>query len=108
MISISSGHKIISQQNFFHSATFLPRNWASKFVIWPRLSKLAKFLGLVADDIENGILASQVSSLCKFNVIIYRKIPIISPGLTFCSKGFFAGPVFGGAYFWRGLLLEGI
>ena len=38
----------------------------------------------------------------------YHKIPIISPGLNICSKGFFAGLVLGGAYFRRGLLLEGI
>ena len=38
----------------------------------------------------------------------YRKIPIISPGLIFAKKAFFAGLIFGGAYFWRGLLSEGI
>ena len=39
---------------------------------------------------------------------MYRKIPIISPGLTFAQKAFFAGLIFGGAYFRRGLLMEGI
>ena len=38
----------------------------------------------------------------------YRKTPIISPGLIFFQNPFFAGLIFGGAYFWRGLLLEGI
>ena len=38
----------------------------------------------------------------------YSEIPIISPGLTFVQKAFFAGLIFGGAYFRRGLLLEGI
>ena len=35
------------------------------------------------------------------------KNPIISPRFI-CSKGFFAGLIFGAAYFRRGLLLEGI
>ena len=38
----------------------------------------------------------------------YRKIPMISPGLIFVQKAFFGGLIFGGAYFRRGLLLEGI
>ena len=37
----------------------------------------------------------------------YRKNPIISLGLIFVQKAYFAGLIFGGAYFWRGLLLEG-
>ena len=37
----------------------------------------------------------------------YCKIPIISPGLIFVQKAFSLG-LFLGAYFWRGLLLEGI
>ena len=37
----------------------------------------------------------------------FRKILIISPGLTFVQKAFFAGLIFGGANFPRGLLLEG-
>ena len=42
--------------------------------------------------------------------INYRKIPLISPGLiTDLFKGlFWCGLIFGGAYFWRGLLLAGI
>ena len=36
--------------------------------------------------------------------LVYRKIPITSPGLLFVQKGFFAGLIFGGAYFRRGLL----
>ena len=38
----------------------------------------------------------------------YRKIPIISPGLIFVQKAFFAGLIFGAAYFRRGLLLAEI
>ena len=38
----------------------------------------------------------------------YRKIPIISPGLIFLQKAVFAGLFFGGVYFRRGLLSEGI
>ena len=43
----------------------------------------------------------------------YHKIPIISPGFIFVQKAFslglFSGElIFGGAYFWRGLLWEGI
>ena len=38
----------------------------------------------------------------------YRKIPIISPGLMFVQKAVLLGFFFGGAYFRRGLLLEGI
>ena len=34
--------------------------------------------------------------------------PIISPGLILVQNAFFAGLIFGGAYFRRGLLLEGI
>ena len=38
----------------------------------------------------------------------YCKTRIVSPGLIIiCSKDFFAGLIFGGAYFRRGLLLEG-
>ena len=36
----------------------------------------------------------------------YRKIPIISPGLTFVQNAFFAGIIFGGAYFRRGLTIK--
>ena len=44
-----------------------------------------------------------------FWVVTYHKIPIISSGLIFVQKAFFfAGLIFGGAYFRRGLLLEGI
>ena len=43
-----------------------------------------------------------VGKLC---VDVYRKIPIISHGLIFVQKAFF---IFGGAYFRRGVLLEGI
>ena len=44
---------------------------------------------------------------------MYRKIPIINPGLIFVQKtfalGLFSGErIFGGAYFRRGLLLDGI
>ena len=39
---------------------------------------------------------------------IYHKIPIINPGLIFVQKAVLPGLFFGGAYFWRGLLLEGI
>ena len=35
-------------------------------------------------------------------VISYRKIPIISPGLIFVQK------VFGWAYFWGSIFLEGL
>ena len=42
------------------------------------------------------------------NKVKYCKIPIISPGLIFVQKAFFAGLIFGRAYFRRGLLLEGI
>ena len=38
----------------------------------------------------------------------YRKIPVISPELIFCSKGLFAGLTSRGAYFLRGLFLEKI
>ena len=38
----------------------------------------------------------------------YCEIPIICPGLVFVQKAFFAGLIFGGAYFRRSLLLEGI
>ena len=37
-----------------------------------------------------------------------RKIPMISPGLVFVQKAFFAGLIFRGAYFLRGLLSEGV
>ena len=40
--------------------------------------------------------------------IKYRKIPIVSPRFTFVQKAYFAGLIFGVAYFRRGLLLEGI
>ena len=43
-----------------------------------------------------------------FIYVAYRKIPIIRPGLMFVQKAFFAGLIFGGAWFRRGLLLEGI
>ena len=39
------------------------------------------------------------------NIEVYRKIPIISPGLIFV---FFGALIFVGASFWWGLLLEGI
>ena len=39
---------------------------------------------------------------------IYRKIPIIRPGLIFVQKAVLLGLISGGAYFRRGLLLEGI
>ena len=43
------------------------------------------------------------------SVAIYRKIPIISPGLIFVQKAFpVAGLIFGGAYFRRGLLSKGL
>ena len=40
------------------------------------------------------------------SVIHYRKIPIISPGLTFVQKAFLLGLfsgelIFGGAYYWK-------
>ena len=38
----------------------------------------------------------------------YRKIQIISPGFIFAQKAFSLGLSFGGAYFRRGLLSEGI
>ena len=40
--------------------------------------------------------------------LIYRKIPMISPWAYICSKGCFAGLIFGGAYFRSGSLFEGI
>ena len=41
-------------------------------------------------------------------LLLYRKIPIISPGAYICSKGLFVEFIFGGAYFRRGVSLEGI
>ena len=40
--------------------------------------------------------------------MLYCEIPIISPGLIFVQKTFSGEFIFGGAYFWRDLLLEGI
>ena len=40
-------------------------------------------------------------------VMTYRKIPKISPGAYIFSKALFGGPIFGGAYIWRGDLTEG-
>ena len=59
-------------KEFFHSATFSPQNRASKLAIWPRPSRLAKFLGLLTDDLENGILASKAS--CLHEVHVYAEI----------------------------------
>ena len=54
--------------------------------------------------LERGVILQMHNS---FNEkIAYRKIPIIVPGLIFV-KGFFAGLIFGGAYFPRALSLEG-
>ena len=42
----------------------------------------------------------------KIPEIKYRKILIITPGLIlFCSKGFFAGLIFGGSLFLEGLII---
>ena len=41
---------------------------------------------------------------CKLK---YRKIPKISPRGLYFSKALFEALIFGGAYFWRGLSLEG-
>ena len=38
----------------------------------------------------------------------YPKIPLISPGLKFVQKAFSLGLYSGGAYYRRGLLLEGV
>ena len=54
---------------FFHSTTFSPRNQTSKFEPQPRPASLAKFLGLVTDDVESGILASEVLCLHEFRII---------------------------------------
>ena len=43
----------------------------------------------------------------RTKIVRYRKIPI-SPGLVFVEKAFLLGLFFGGAYFQRGLLLDGI
>ena len=45
------------------------------------------------------------------SLIVYRKIPKISPGAyifqgAFLRGLFLEGLIFGGAYFWRGLYLE--
>ena len=43
--------------------------------------------------------------------LLYQGLPLNSNNklwVYICSKGFFAGLIFGGAYFRRGLLLEGI
>ena len=42
----------------------------------------------------------------KIASLKYRKIPIITSGLIFVQKPFYA-LILGGAYFWRGLLSEG-
>ena len=34
----------------------------------------------------------------------YCKIPITRPGLIFVRKAFFAGLIFGGAFYWQGIL----
>ena len=39
---------------------------------------------------------------------VYRKITLVSPGLIFVQKAVLLGLFSGGAYFRRGLLLEGI
>ena len=39
---------------------------------------------------------------------VHCKIAIIIPGFVFVQSAFFGGLIFGGAYFQRGLLLEGI
>ena len=70
LISVSSGHKY-PKRICFMLQHFSPRNRASKFAIGPRPSRLAEFLGLGTDDVENGILESQVSSLHEFRVINY-------------------------------------
>ena len=56
-----SGADVVHYQYYFS-----PGNQASKFAPQPWPSRLAKFLGLVTDDVETGILTSEVSCLCKF------------------------------------------
>ena len=58
----------------------------------------------------NSKLNNFINSFC---VIKFRKIPIISSGLIFVQKAFLLGLfsgelIFGGAYYRRGLLSEGI
>ena len=48
---------------------------------------------------------SRILSIFLNSQNIYHKIPIISLKLI---KGFFAGLIFWRAYFWRGLLSEGV
>ena len=50
LVYISSRNKY--PRNCFHSATFSPRNQASKFALWLRPSRLAEFLGLVPKRIS--------------------------------------------------------
>ena len=55
----------------------------------------ANFMAMLSSGIEN-----------TFRVLIYRKIPIISPGLIFVQKAFLLGLLsgelnFGGAYYWK-------
>ena len=52
---------------------------------------------------------AKLEKICCQNLTLYRKIPIIRPGLIRnCSKRLFGGLIFGEDYFRRGLLLEGI
>ena len=39
--------------------------------------------------------------------VMYRKIPKISPGAYIFQRPFLMGLIFGGAYIWRGLSMEG-
>ena len=78
-------------RNVYFCPAFLSTNLSSK--CWVHLNRsvtLSKAL-TKAECLLNG-------SQLKFE---YHKIPIISPGLIF-------GLIFWGAYFWRGLLSEGI
>ena len=60
---------------------------------------------------QNNVFAEGCTSVRLKSVLDSQdlgKIPIISTGLIFVQKDFFAGLIFGEAYFRRGLLLEGI
>ena len=58
--------------------------------------------------IRNILVNEEDAGKSDYMKIIYRKILRISPGPTLVQKAFFAGLIFGGNYFWKALLLEGI
>ena len=70
--------------------------------------RACSIFGFCFDHVDYNRKMESIFQYAFRNYILYRKILIISLGLIFVQKTLFAGLIFAGAYFGRGLLLEGI